>query len=70
LSITPKKPNTILLGFVVPAEQTCTLHASTKLLDWSALVTVTNPGSSGILTNYPDSVGSPPSRRFYRVSLL
>jgi hypothetical protein len=69
LSIAPKKPNSVQLGFVVPAGQACTLHASTNLFDWAALATVTNPGSTGILTNYPDPIGSAPSRRFYRVSL-
>jgi hypothetical protein len=51
--------------------RTCSLplvHALTNLFDWVALVTVTNPGSR-ILTNYPDPIGSAPSRRFYRVSL-
>jgi hypothetical protein len=67
--ITLPATNKVQISFVVPVGQSCTLHSSPDLSNWSALGMFTNTSGTDKLTYYFDPISSSPLQKFYQLSL-
>jgi hypothetical protein len=69
LGVAFEKPASVRVSFAAAAGETCALQASTNLVEWSDLFTLTNTNSTSLLTNYLAPIGSAASQEFFRLGL-